>query len=139
MDLRLLRVYIDLNRGPCAMDPEQIADTIFSVDRNIRYVGVVGKGPDYDVKVSRMRQDLESHGSDDKVREFIELIPDLILGMAQKLEDDLGKIRYSLLCFQQLTLMLFRTPEYAIVLSLNAGTFARPIFERMKTTLGLGQ
>ncbi len=121
------------------MDPEQIADTIFSVDKNIRYVGVVSKGPDYDVKVSRMRQGLESSGSDDKVREFIELIPDLILGMAQKLEDDLGKIRYSLLCFQQLTLMLFRTPEYAIVLSLEAGTFARPIFERIKTTLGLGQ
>ena len=42
------------------MDPEQIVDTIFSVDKNIRYVGVVGKGPDYDVKVSRMRQGLES-------------------------------------------------------------------------------
>jgi len=141
MDLRLLRVHIDLNGGPCpcAMDPEQIADAIFSVDNNIRYVGVVGKGPDYDVKVSRMRQGLESRGSDDKVREFIELIPDLILGMAQKLEDDLGKIRYSLLSFQQLTLMLFRTPEYAIVLSLEAGTFARPIFERIKTTLGLEQ
>jgi len=121
------------------MDREQIADAILSVDKNIRYVGVVGKGPDYDVKVSRMRQGLESRGSDDKVREFIELIPDLILGMAQKLEDDLGKIRYSLLCFRQLTLMLFRTPEYAIVLSLEAGTFARPIFERIKTTLGLGQ
>ena len=121
------------------MDPEQIADTIFSVDKNIRYVGVVGKGPDYDIKVARMRQGLESRGSDEKVREFIELIPDLILGMARKLEDDLGKIRYSLLCFQQLTLMLFRTPEYAIVLSLEAGTFARPIFERIKTTLGLEQ
>jgi hypothetical protein len=139
MHLRLLRVYIDLRKSRCAMDPEQIADTIFSVDKNIRYVGVVSKGPEYDVKISRMRQDLESRGSDEKVREFIELIPDLILGMAQKLEDDLGKIRYSLLCFQQLTLMLFRTPEYAIVLSLEAGTFARPIFERIKTALGLEQ
>jgi hypothetical protein len=111
MRLRLLRVYIDLRKSRCVMDPEQIADTIFSVDKNIRYVGVVGKGPEYDGKVSRMRQGLESSGSDGKVREFIELIPDLILGMPQKLEDDLGKIRYSLLCFQQLTLMLFRTPE----------------------------
>ena len=139
MRLRLLRVYIDLRKSRCVMDPEQIADTVFSVDKNIRYVGVVGKGPEYDVKISRMRQGLESRGSDDKVREFIELIPDLILGMAQKLEEDLGKIRYSLLCFQQLTLMLFRTPEYAIVLSLEAGTFARPIFERIKIALGLEQ
>jgi hypothetical protein len=87
-----------------------------------------------------VRQGLESRGSDEKVREFIELMPDLILRMAQKLEDDLGKIRYSLLSsFQQLTLMLFRTLEYAIVLSLEAGTFARPMFERIKTALGLDQ
>lgn len=121
------------------MGPEQIADTIFSVHKNMRYVGVVGKSPDYNVKVSRMRQGLKSRGSDEKVREFIELIPDLILGIAQKLEDDPGKIRYSLPCFQQLTLMLFRTPEYAIVPSLEAGTSARPIFEQIKTTLGLEQ
>ena len=86
-----------------------------------------------------MRQALKSRGSSEKALESIELIPDLMLGMVQKLEDDLGKVRYSLLCFQQLTLMLFRTPEYAIVLSLEAGTFARPVFERIKTTLDLEQ
>jgi hypothetical protein len=130
-------IYISLGGSRCAMNPEQIADTIFSINDKIRYVGVVGKSPEYDIKLSRMREGVESRGSDEKVREFIELIPDLILGMAQKLEDDLGKIRYSLLCFQQLTLMLFRMPEYAIVLSLEPGTFASPIFERIKAMFDL--
>lgn len=121
------------------MEPSQIADVIFSVDENIRYVGVVGPGPDYDIKASRMREGVESLTREEKDREFIQVIPEIILGIANKLEDDLGKIRYSLLCFQKLTLMLFKTPQYVIVLSLEAGTFARPVFERIKSLLALEQ
>jgi hypothetical protein len=121
------------------MDPRQIIDAIFSVDKNIRYVGVVGLGPGYEIKASRMREGVESLTREAKDREFIQVIPEIILGIAGKLEDDLGKIRYSLLCFQKLTLMLFKTPQYVIVLSLEAGTFARPIFERIRPLLGLEQ
>jgi len=121
------------------MDPTQIVDTIFSVDKNIRYVGVVGPGPAYIIKESRMREGVKSLTPERKDREFIQVIPEIILGVAEKLEDDLGAIRYSLLCFQKLTLMLFRTREYVIVVSLEPGTFARPIFERIKPLLGLEQ
>jgi hypothetical protein len=31
------------------MDPEQMTGTVFFVDKNIRYVGAVGKGLEYDV------------------------------------------------------------------------------------------
>ena len=122
-----------------AMDPTQIVDTIFSVDKNIRYVGVVGPRPYYDIKESRMREGVRSLTSNQKDREFIQVIPEIILGIAEKLEDDLGAIRYSLLCFPKLTLMLFKTREYVIVLGLEPGTFAMPIFERFKPLLGLEQ
>lgn len=121
------------------MDPEQIVDTIFSVEKNIRYVGVVGPAPEYDIKASRMREGVKSLTPQEKDREFIRIIPEIVLGIAEKLQDDLGKIRYSLLCFQKLTLMLFKTKEHVIVISLEAGTFARPIFERIKPLLGLEQ
>jgi len=121
------------------MEPRQIVDTILSADKNIRYVGVVGPGPDYEIKASCMREGVKSLTPEEKDREFIQVIPEIILGMTEKLENDLGKIKYSLLCFQKLTLMLFKTPEYMIVLSLEAGTFARPIFERIKPLLGLEQ
>jgi hypothetical protein len=75
------------------MEPRQIVDTIFSVDRNIQ----------------------------------------------RKLEDDLGKTRRSLLCFHELALILFKTPQYVIVLSLEAGTFPRPIYERLNSLLDLKQ
>jgi hypothetical protein len=121
------------------MEPEQLVDRIFSVDENIRYVGAVGPGLNYEIKASRMRKGVKSLTREDKDREFIQFLPEMILGIADKLGDDLGKIRYSLLCFQKLTLMLFKTPQYVIVLSLEAGTFARQIFERINSLLGLEQ
>ena len=119
------------------MEPKQIVDAIFSVDKNIRYVGVVGLGPDYDIKESCMREGVRSLTSAEKDREFIQFLPEIILGIAEKLKDDMGRIKYSLLCFQKATLMLFKTPEYVVVTSIEAGTFAKPIYERLRPLLGL--
>jgi len=119
------------------MEPSQIVDRIFSVDKRIRYVGVVGPGPSYEIKESCMREGVKSLTRDEKDREFIQVIPEIILGIAEKLREDLGNIRYTLLCFEKLTLMLFKTKEYVIVLSLEAGTFARPVYEQIKPLLGL--
>jgi hypothetical protein len=56
-----------------------------------------------------------------------------------ELEDDFGKIRRSLLCFHELALMLFKTPGHGLVMSLEAGTFAKPIYERTNSLLDLNQ
>ena len=119
------------------MDAKQIVDVIFSADKNIRYVGLTGPGPDYEVKASQMRTGVRALTSAEQEQHFIQFIPEIILGIADKLKDDLGRIGYALLCFQKVTLMLFKTPEYIVVLSLEAGTFARPIYERISTLLGL--
>ena len=119
------------------MEARQIVDTIFSVDKNIRYVDVVGSGPDYEIEESCMREGVRSLTTDEKDREFIQFLPEVILGIADKLNDDMGKIRYSLLCFETATLMLFKTPEYVVVISLEAGTFAKPVYERLRPLLGL--
>ena len=102
-------------------------------------MAVVGRGPDYEIKESRMREGVKPLTPEEKDREFIQFLPEIILGIADKLGDDLGKIRYSLLCFEKLTLMLFKTKEYVIVMSLEAGTFARPIFDRITHLLSLDQ
>ena len=121
------------------MEPGQLVSTIFSVDKRIRYVGVVNPSPRFEIKASRMREGVKPLTPEKKDREFIQLIPEIILGICDKLKDDLGKIRYSLLCFSKLTLMLFRTPQYVVVISLEAGTFARPVYEQLKPLLNLEQ
>lgn len=128
--------YIGLRRLAYVMEPDKTVDTVFSVDKNIRYAGVVGPGPSYEIKASRMRSGVKSLSPEEKDREFIQIIPEIILGLAQKLEDHLGRIRYSLLCFEKLTLMLFKTREHVIVLSLEPGTFAKPIFDKIMSLLG---
>ena len=119
------------------MEPEQIADIIFSVDKNIRYVGIIEPSPSHEVKLSRMGEGVNSltlgHGD----REFIRTIPETILGMCKSQERDLGNIRYSLLCFHRLTLMFFMTQGYVVVMSLEAETIARPIFDRITHLLSL--
>ena len=119
------------------MEPKQLVDTILSLDKNIRYFGIVGPGPDYEIKESRMREGVKSITPDEQDREFIQFIPEIVLGIADKLKDHMGKIQYSLLCFQNATLMLFKMPEYVVVMSLEAGTSARPIYDRLKPLLGL--
>jgi hypothetical protein len=119
------------------MEPEQIADIIFSVDKNIRYVGMIDPSPKHEVRLSRMREGVNSLTPEHGDREFIRTIPETILGMCKSQERDLGNVRYSLLWFHRLTLMFFRTQEYVIVMSLEAGTFARPIFDRITHLLSL--
>ena len=119
------------------MEPRQIVDTIFGADKNVRYVGVVDPRHDYEVKESRMREGVKSITPDESDREFVQFIPEMILAMADKLEGHTGKIKYSLLCFESVTLMLFKAAEYVVVMSLEAGTFARPIYDRLKPLLGL--
>lgn len=128
--------YIVLRGLVYVMEPNKTVDTMFSVDKNIRYAGVVGPGPGYDIKASRMRSGVKSLTPEEKDREFIQIIPEIILGLAQRLEDELGRISYSLLCFQKLTLMLFKTREHVIVLSLEPGAFAKPIFDKIVSLLG---
>ena len=42
------------------MEPEQVADIIFSVDNNIRYVGIIEPSPKHEVRLSRMREGVNS-------------------------------------------------------------------------------
>jgi hypothetical protein len=119
------------------MEPEQIADIILSVDKNIRYVGVITSSPKHEVILSRMREGVSSMTPEHGDREFIRTTPETILDLCKSQERDLGNIKYSLLCFRRVTLMFFRAQKYVVVMSLEAGTFARPIFDRITHLLSL--
>ncbi len=119
------------------MEPRQIVDTILSIDRNIRYVGIVSPGPDHKIKASCMREGVKSLTPEQEDQEFIRNIPESVLGLCRSVEGDLGKVKYSMLCFHRITLMFFETHGDIIVVSLEAGTYARPIFDRITHLLGL--
>lgn len=118
------------------MSPRELADKIFSVDKTIRYVGIVGPGPQFRLLESRMRSDLKSLTPETTDREFVELIPQLMVGAAEKLENDLGSIKHCLISYEKVTLAFFKIPEYTVTLSVEAGTVVPHVIERIKSALG---
>jgi len=113
------------------MKPKELADKIFSFDRSIRYVGIVGPAPKYELLESRMREDVKSLTPEKTDSDFVEIVPQVILGASERLERDLGAIEYSLTRYRNATLVFFKTPEYTVTLSIEPGIVVKPLYERM--------
>jgi hypothetical protein len=117
------------------LKPKELVDKIFSVDRSIRYVGIVGPAPKYELLESRMREDVKSLTPEKIDSEFVEIVPEVILGASEKLEKDLGAIEYSLTRYKNVTLVFFKTPEYTVTLSVEPGVVVKPLYERIKRSI----
>jgi hypothetical protein len=117
------------------LKPKELADKIFLVDRSIRYVGIVGPAPKYELLESRMREDVKSLTPQNTDSEFVEIVPQVILGASEKLEKDLGAIEYSLTRYRNVTLVFFKTPEYTVTLSVEPGVVVKPLYERIKRSI----
>jgi hypothetical protein len=117
------------------LKPKELVDKIFSVDRRIRYVGIVGPAPKYELLESRMREDVKSLTPEKIDSEFVEIVPEVILGASEKLEKDLGAIEYSLIRYKNVTLVFFKTPEYTVTLSVEPGVVVKPLYERIKRSI----
>jgi len=66
------------------MKAEELADRIFSLDKNIRYVAVVG-GPKNELLESRMRKGVKSLSREKEDRWFAQVLTPVMLEGAQKL------------------------------------------------------
>ena len=117
------------------MEPKDLVDKIFSVDRHIRYVGIVGPAPKYELLESRMREDVKSLTPEKTDSEFVDIVPQVILGASEKLEKDLGGIEYSLTRYKNVTLVFFKTPEYTVTLSVEPRVVVKPLYERIKRSI----
>jgi len=117
------------------MRPQELADRIFSLDKAIRYVGVVSPGPKYEPLESRMREGVSSLTPKETDDAFVETIPLFILGAAERLEKDLGSIQYSLIRYKSVTLAFFKTEEYIITMSVEPGILIAPLYERIRSAL----
>jgi hypothetical protein len=95
-------------------------------------VGIVGPGPKYEVLESRMRQGVKSLTTIKTDNEFVEIVPQVILGVSEKLEKGLGEIAYSTTRYRNATLVFFKTPEYTVTLSIEPETVVKQLYERIK-------
>jgi hypothetical protein len=113
-----------------AMKADELVDRIFLLDKNIRYVAVVG-GPKNELLESRMREGVKSLSGDKEDRWFAQVLAPVMLEGAKELEKDLGLIAYSLVRYFKVAMVMMRIQEYLVTFSTEPGVSDRDLYERI--------
>lgn len=97
------------------MDVEKLIDEAFKIDRGIRYVGIVDS--QYNILGSKMRQNVVSFSSSETERNFISIIPPILVDAVEKLEPHLGKMDGVSIRYEKALLAFYRVRDLVLVLS----------------------
>ena len=99
------------------MNAETFAEEAFKKDSRIRYVGIVDR--QFHVLVSKMRPGVASITPDESTRNFIQLMPPIILDAVEKLSPLFGVVESVTVRYEKLFLVFFAKGNYVIILSFN--------------------
>jgi hypothetical protein len=99
------------------LDVEKFAQEAFRRDSRIRYVGIVDN--QFHLLLSKMREGVESVSSTEDDRNFVQLMPPIIVDAAEKLQQILGKLESVTMRYDKVLLVFFRVRKLVVVLSYN--------------------
>jgi hypothetical protein len=99
------------------VDLDKFTEEVFKRDPRIRYVGIVDR--EYHVLVSRMREGVQSLTSTESDRNFIQLMPPIIIDAVEKLSHLLGLVESVTVRYEKVFLVFFTQGNYVLVLSFN--------------------
>jgi len=97
------------------MNAEAFVQEMFKVDSNLRYVGVVDS--EYRVLVSRQREGIPSLTSDETTRNFVSIVPQIIVESVEKLSPFLGQVGGITAHYEKVLMMFYRVDNLIVVLS----------------------
>ena len=115
------------------MDVKKFAQETFKIDPKIRYVGIVDN--EFHVLLSEMREGVPSVTTDEQERNFVQIMPPIIVDAVEKMQPILGKLDRVTVRYEKVTLMFFRLEEFVVVLSFEPksnATFSASISESMR-------
>ncbi len=116
------------------MDPERFTEEAFKKDSRIRYVGIIDN--QFRIIVSKMRESVQSVTSEEQERNFIQLMPPIIVDAVEKLQPLLGKLDNVTVRYEKMLLVFFRVQNLTVVLSFNPNVstpFMSSLSETMRT------
>lgn len=99
------------------MDADKFVEEVFKKDGRIRYVGIVDR--QFHVLASKMREGVQSLTSDQSDRNFVQLMPSIILDSVEKLSPLLGVVESVTIRYTKVFLAFFTKGSYVIVLSFD--------------------
>ena len=116
------------------MDPERFTEEAFKKDSRIRYVGIIDN--QFHIIVSKMRESVQSVTTEEQERNFIQLMPPIIVDAVEKLQPLLGKLDNVTVRYEKMLLVFFRVQNLTVVLSFNPNVstpFMSSLSETMRT------
>jgi len=101
------------------IDNKEITESIFKLDKRIRYVAILNH--QYDLLESRMRGGVPSLTPAQTDLDFMKIATPLIVDAAEKLRPFCGSIRRITVRYDKVALVFYRTAAHLVVLSLESG------------------
>lgn len=103
---------------------------IFSIDPNVRYIGVVDKNDN--VLLSKRKEGVAPVDPNDRDEETVSVYPPLIMRAVERLEPILGNAQGVQIPYEKVLLAMYRVQDLLIIVTLN------PVPEAPLLTLRIG-
>jgi len=116
------------------LNVQKFAEEAFKRDSRIRYVGVIDEG--FHILYSKMREGIQSITTEEQERNFVQLMPPIIVDAVEKLQALFGKIDNVTVRYEKILLVFFRVSNLTVVLSFNPDVstpFMSSLSESMRT------
>jgi len=110
------------------MDADAFADEFFKLDPTVRYVAVVDQ--EYHVLVSKQREGVVSYTSDSVARNFVSIVPQIIVEAVEKLSPFLGEVGGVTAHYQKALMVFYRFEDLIVVVSFEPEQ-ATPFYGRV--------
>jgi hypothetical protein len=97
------------------LDVEKFAQEAFRRDAKLRYVGIVDN--QFHILLSKMREGVPSVTPAEDDRNFIQLMPPILVEAAEKLQRILGDLESVTMRYEKVLLVFFRVRNLVVILS----------------------
>jgi hypothetical protein len=99
------------------MNLEKFAEEAFKMEPRPRYVGIVDN--QFHVLLSEMRRGVQSVTTEEQERNFVQIMPPIIVDAVEKLEPVLGKLESVRVRYEKVVLVFFRVESLIVILSFD--------------------
>jgi hypothetical protein len=101
--------------GEDAMDAEAFVQAMFKAEPDIRYIAIVNSS--YEILISNQREGKPSLTSEETTRNFISIIPQIIVEAVEKLSPFLGKVDGITAHYEKVLVIFYRVGDLIVVMS----------------------
>lgn len=99
------------------MDVEGFTENIFKIDPKILYVGIVDN--EFRLLQSRIREGIRQITPEQTLRDFISMVPPVVMGGVGKLQPFLGQVSGLTIRYEKIVMALYPIAQYVVIVSFD--------------------